>query len=113
MIRLNNEEFEETLSHALSREWGPNKTSFDYSKPYNVIAYCSERISQIPFQISFKLTDEDKQRIGEKLAFFNGVIGRVSSLEGKTRESSSHSEFGEENNQVDEFLVKIGYKIQQ
>ncbi len=103
----------EIVEHATTRNWGPDQTRTDYSNPYNVIAYCSERMSQIPFQLSVpNQPDEEKARILTRLYFFNGVNGRVAFLEGKTLESSSYSSFRTESgeNQIDIFLNRIGYK---
>lgn len=102
----------EIVEHATTRNWGPNQTPTDYSNPYNVVAYCSERLSQIPFQLSISDQSEDWERILTKLSFFNGVNGRVAFLEGNTLESSSYSGFETDSgvNQVDIFLNKIGYR---
>ena len=113
MSPMTEPELTEIVEHALSRRWGPNQSAMDYSQPYNLIAYCSERVSQIPFQLNMPgLPAANKERILTNLSFFNGVMGRVAQLEGRTMESSSYSSFQieAEQNQVDVFLERLGYR---
>jgi hypothetical protein len=110
---LAEKELLEIVEHAASRKWGANGHPTDYTKPYNVIAYCSERIAQIPFQLNMPQMDtESKEKILRKLAFLNGVVGRIATLEDHAMESSSYTSFEMDSgkNQIDIFLSGIGYK---
>jgi|APSaa5957512622_1039677.scaffolds.fasta_scaffold04119_4 hypothetical protein len=81
--------------------------------PYDVIAYCSERISQIPFQLGFPNDSYGKrEQIISNLLFFNRIIQRVAFLNKKTLESSVKSPLEKDPKieQVDLFLNEVGYK---
>lgn len=109
---LNCEDLSEIVEHATSRSWGPDHTPTNYANPYTVISYCSERLGQIPFQLDIpNQSDKVKERIMGKLLFFNCVTGRVAFLKGETIEPSSYAGFTKSSgeNQIDEFLNRIGY----
>jgi hypothetical protein len=81
-----------------------------------VLAYCSERLSQVPFQLGQALqlgeSGESLARdVEENFHFLNGVVGRIAHIPGKTMGSVSYSRFELESgkNYIDMFLDRIGY----
>ena len=103
---------EKRIHHALTRRWNKKGHEItDYSKGYNVQAYCVESITQLGILLKHGEQPEDRRvATAHELLFLTAVVGRVAELEGAIGASwYGHYKKHDGSNQIDEFLQSIGY----
>lgn len=116
-------EYLEDKIRSAKRGVNADNSPIDYSRPEQVIAYCSEDLAQMRFIITTNLhlaleakSAETRSDASVRLSkvmghinFLNGIMGRVAQLQGADPPSLYHSFNTPEGNQIDRFLREIGY----
>jgi hypothetical protein len=91
---------EQMIEHATSPAWSKG----DMGNSKEILRYIGERMSGMALQ------SPDTSEFRQTLAFYAGVIGKLSGVEDGRTAAAYHWFDSPQGNQVDIFLERLGYK---
>lgn len=117
------QEYLEEIIRLAKSNLNEDNSPVDYSRPEQIIAYCSEDLAQMKFIVTSNLylaleaesidTRRDAgvrlSKVMDHINFLNGIMGRVAQLQEAGPASLYHGFNTPDGNQIDIFLREIGY----